>query len=176
MTGSNLTRQEVAGLKSLKSRIKSGEIQVIQTDKSGRFAILTTEQYLLSGYKHTSKDQKIDWKMVRYIQGQLNSHQWWLNNIVGYGHKKEHEKMNRNTQEWSMEIPQMVLLVKDHKKWDPTSNDPIPTRPVVSVSRGPNTHLSELISEIMEPAGSRMQSGEVCSTEEALSKIDDLNK
>ena len=74
-----------------------------------------------------------------------------------------------------MEVPEMVLLVKDHKHWDIESGKPVPTRPVVSGSRGVNTHISEWLSEIMEPIAARMKSAEVCSTEEVLSKIDKLN-
>ena len=50
------------------------------------------------------------------------------------------------------------------------------TRPVVSGNRNINTHLSEFISEILEPIAKEMNSGEVVSTEEALAKIDSLNQ
>ena len=73
------------------------------------------------------------------------------------------------------EIPEMVLLLKDHKKWSPESGAPVPSRPVVSGNKGLNTHLSELISEILEPVALNMQSVEVSSTEEALHKITQLN-
>ena len=53
----NLTQKEKNGMKSLKKRIKDGEIVVTSTDKSSRFAVITKEQYLESGYTHTSKDE-----------------------------------------------------------------------------------------------------------------------
>ena len=40
----NLTSEEKQGLKSLQKRVASGEIVVCQTDKSGKFAILTRDQ------------------------------------------------------------------------------------------------------------------------------------
>ena len=49
--------------------------------------------------------------------------------------------------------------------------DNVPTRPVVSGNRGINTHLSELLSEILEPVTNNMTSAEVLSTEEALNRI-----
>ena len=100
---------------------------------------------------------------------------WWLSNIVGYAHDTDKKRMNNNIQGTSMEVPEMVLLVKDHKEWDSSSNKPVPTRPVVSGSRGVNTHISEWLSEIMEPIASHIKSAEVCSTEEVLSKIDKIN-
>ena len=62
----------------------------------------------------------------------------------------------------------MILLVKDHKQWDPESKTPVPTRPVVSGNRGINTHLSEWLSELMEPIAIEMGASEVTSTEETL--------
>ena len=70
----------------------------------------------------------------------------------------------------------MALLVKDHKTWRLDSDTPVPSRPVVSGNRGINTHLSELISEILEPMVLEMGGGEVASTEEALHAIDEVNK
>ena len=171
----NLSKDEKRGLDSLKERLKSGEIHITQTDKSSRFAIMLREQYIASGMEHVKKDVPISWRDVKYLQGQVNGHMWWMNKIVGYGQKKEHERMNRNTQNVSMEVPTMVLLVKDHKKWDENSNKPIPSRPVVSGSRGINTHLSEFLSEILEPITHEMGSAEVCSTEETLAHFDDIN-
>ena len=95
--------------------MKNNELMVTQTDKSGRFAVLTRQQYLDSGHKHTDKDQRINWGDIGYLQGQVNSHVWWSSKILGYGHGKEEKKMLRNTQGTSLEIPQMVLLMKDHK-------------------------------------------------------------
>ena len=46
---SNLTESEINGMRSLKARVKSGEIVITETDKSKRFSILTKEQYRKSG-------------------------------------------------------------------------------------------------------------------------------
>ena len=70
----------------------------------------------------------------------------------------------------------MSLLVKDHKEWKESDNKPVPTRPVLSGNTCLNTHLSELVSELLEPISTRINSAEVTSTEEALMKITELNK
>ena len=52
----NLTLGEKKGLKSLKKRIDEGEITICQTDKSGRFCVLTREQYMEAGMEHVKND------------------------------------------------------------------------------------------------------------------------
>ena len=171
----NLSTREQVGYKSLMKRVRDKELVITSTDKSSRFSIMSREQYLKAGYEHTKKDREISWDMVKYLQSQVNGHMWWLSNIVGYAHDTDKKRMNNNIQGTSMEVPEMVLLVKDHKEWDSSSDKPVPTRPVVSGSRGVNTHISEWLSEILEPIASHMKSAEVCSTEEVLSKIDKIN-
>ena len=48
-------------------------------------------------------------------------------------------------------------------------------RPVVPGNRGVNTHLSEMISEILEPLVLETNGGEIASTEEALCAITRVN-
>ena len=42
---SNLSKSELSGLKSLKKRVRDGNLVVASTDKSKRFALLTKDQY-----------------------------------------------------------------------------------------------------------------------------------
>ena len=100
---------------------------------------------------------------------------WWLSHIVKYGKDKDESRINRNIQGTSLEVPDMVLLVKDHKDYKPGMSGVVPTRPVVSGSRGINTHLSEWLSEILEPVANSMGSGEIASTEEAVHHLDRIN-
>ena len=43
---SNLTQSEQKGLKSLKKKVKEGNIVIMKTDKSGRFVVTTPEKYI----------------------------------------------------------------------------------------------------------------------------------
>ena len=64
----NLDKEEKEGLKSLKERVKSGELIICATDKSGRFAVLTRDQYVQAGEAHTKHDKTVvmeEWKMIR---------------------------------------------------------------------------------------------------------------
>ena len=172
----NLPHKEALALKSLKKRVDNGELVVCQTDKSSRLAVLTLEQYLDSGRVNTLKDKKVNWKDVKYLQGQVNNHVWWISKALGNASKSDPQRMNRNTQSSSMEVPDMVLLLKDHKKWTVDSKEPVPSRPVVSGNRGINTHLSELLADIMEPLASNNIGVEITSTEELLCKFEENNE
>ena len=173
---SNLTASERKGLKSLKSRIESGEISIAQTDKSSRLAIMTRKQFLEAGLVHTRKGKEISWKEVRYFQNQTNENVWWFSEIMGFSEKKDKNRMKENLIDHGLEVPQMKILVKDHKEWQPDSGKEIPTRPVVDGGGGYNTHLSELLSQILEPIALEMTGAEIDSTEEALAAFDRSNK
>ena len=81
----------------------------------------------------------------------------------------------KNLQEYSQQIPEMVLLVKDYKHWHISSGKPVPSRPVISGNNCLNTHLSEITAEILEPISLKIGSGETSSTEEALALINEYN-
>ena len=167
--------QKFGGLKSLKKRISGGEIIITTTDTSSRMAVVTREQYIKSGEVHTSKDEKLDWKKIQYIQNQVNAHTWWFSKIVGNSLNTDPARMGKIIQELSFQIPEMSLMIKDHKQWSETDDKPIPSRPVLSGNNCLNTHLSELLSELVEPISSRLCGAEVTSTEEALHKFSQLN-
>ena len=173
---SNLTLKEREGLKSLRNRIKEEELVIAQTDKSSRFTVLSRKQYIESGEKHTKKDKLIGWKEVKELQRHTNDHVWWLSRALRYAEDTDSTRMTQNLIDHGGEVPEMVLLFKDHKDWSPESGQPVPSRPVVSGNKGLNTHLSELLSEILEPIALHMGSAEVSSTEEALHKITNINK
>ena len=56
--------------------------------------------------------------------------------------------MMNNLMDNGMEIPEMKILLKDHKDRSVSSNKCVPSRPVVSGRTGFNTHLSEVLSQI----------------------------
>ena len=76
---SNLSEAQQLGLKSLLKRLKSGEIVVMQTDKSGKFALVTPEIYKQTGAVHTAKDREIGMIEIEAIQSKMNGHvSMWL--------------------------------------------------------------------------------------------------
>ena len=173
---SNLNKKEQLGLNSLLKRVKNDEVRITPTDKSGRFAILTTEQYLDSGRVHTNKDEEIGWKEVNYLRNQVNNHMYWLRKIFRYCERTNPDRMNANLIVADNDLPEMAILIKDHKQWSFESKKPPPSRPIVSGNSTVNTHLSEFISEIIEPLALEADGAEIQSSEEALHLLDKHNE
>ena len=75
----NLSAQQRRGLKSIKSRIKRGEILIAESDKSGKFVVCTPGAYKKMGSVHTIKDRPIDHCEIKKCQSQLRGHtSMWL--------------------------------------------------------------------------------------------------
>ena len=124
---SNLSKSEIAGLKSLKSRIQSGDLVVAETDKSKRFSLLTREQYYKSGLKHTQNDFELSESQVKRIQNSVNAHTWWFSEIFNCGSNWNHsDRMQKNLSDKGEQACAMQLLIKDHKKWHQSSGTPPP--------------------------------------------------
>ena len=70
----------------------------------------------------------------------------------------------------------LYLLFKDHKGWSVNIGGEPPSRPVASANSGQNVHLSEVVSQILEPIANNWKGGmEVISTPDLASKIDGMN-
>ena len=72
--------------------------------------------------------------------------------------------MDRNLIVNDLDLPEMAILIKDHKKWDIKSGQPVPSRPIVSGNSTINTHLSELLSEVLEPLALNAKGAEIQSS------------
>ena len=70
----------------------------------------------------------------------------------------------------------LSLLFKDHKGWSPTSGTGPPTRPVVGGHLGINLHISEIVSDIVDPVVTTYVGGrEIISTEDMVARVEKLN-
>ena len=69
---SNLSNSELRGLKSLKKRVKNGEIVVVPTDKTGKLCVMAREAYEEAGSVHVGKDEKVGQEEVDRIDGEVN--------------------------------------------------------------------------------------------------------
>ena len=149
---------------------------VLQTDKSGKFAICSLEDYLRMAEVHTCKDEEITQKEVELIQQRLSGHVSMWVKMLGLGEFWGHtDRMRETLIQKSQQVPPMCLLIKDHK---PLSQSGLPqTRPVVTANLGMNVPLSDILSDLLEPVASAMEnSGQVASSEHMLFMIDQLNR
>ena len=77
----------------------------------------------------------------------------------------------------NMAICPLSLLFKDHKGWTVESGTVPPTRPVVGGHVGINVHISEIVSDILDPVvDNYVGSREVISTEDLLARVELLNE
>ena len=122
---SNLTKAEIAGMKSLQKRVQNNEIIITETDKSKKFCVLTNEQYYAAGLKHTKNDEKVSCEQVKSVQNYVNDHCMWLRKIFGVGMCWGHEERigNSMTDRGEVVAP-LYLLIKDHKGWTQESGSP----------------------------------------------------
>ena len=175
---SNLTLGEMRGLKSLKDRIKNGELVVLKTDKTGLFAVMTRDTYTECGLHHTRGDTKVGWEDIKKSQNEVNGHCSMMIKILGIGEAWKHTSRVRETMlSEAMTTCPLSLLFKDHKKWDNKDGSIPPTRPVMGGHLGLNLHLSEIISDLVEPLVDMYPGGrENISTEDMISRFEALNE
>ena len=77
----------------------------------------------------------------------------------------------------SLSVAPMYLLFKDHKGWSLDTGTPPPSRPVVSAGSGQNDHMSEIISDLLEPVVKTWTGGlEKESSGDVMALIDEINE
>ena len=168
---SNLNESEQRGLKSLKKRIKEGEIIVMKTDKSGRFVVTTPENYVEMGKEHTDKDIEIGWEKVRQLEKTIHSHSMAWAQIWSYGDDHNHQdRILRSKIARSGNQANLTLLYKDHKLGNKT-------RPVASGNESFNLGLSNGVSELLESVFRAIRHPySVISSEDMLARVSRFNE
>ena len=71
MAQSNLTREEMRGLRSLKDK---ENVVIYQTDKSGRFAVDTMDNYHVACQPHVENDLTVTENLHERLQTEANAH------------------------------------------------------------------------------------------------------
>ena len=132
------------GLKKLEKRVKEGEIVIVQTDKSGKLAAMDLETYEKMGAEHVKGDIRVSWKHITDAQAEIKGHLDCLNKVfnTGEAHGENGAKRCREAKSVAnLTIPQLYLLLKDHKK---VGEDGLPkSRPVCGASCTINQEMSE---------------------------------
>ena len=174
---SNLTMEEARGLKKLQKRVKEGELVVVKSDKSGKFSIMSMDEYRRAGEVHTRKDREVTVDFLLKNQRKLNGHLSMLLKTFLVGKNHEHYERIRNLKlTHSLSVAPLYLLFKDHKGWTLSTGKPSPSRPVVSAGSGQDDHLSEIISHILEPIVKMRPGGmEMTSTGDFIALVDGIN-
>ena len=175
---SNLTKQEARGLKKLQKRVKEGSLVIVKTDKSGRFSVMSMEEYERAGRVHTDKDTEVNLQFLQENQRRLNGYISMLCKVFHIGEAHKHIDRIRSLKlTLSLSVAPLYLLFKDHKGWSLETGTPPPSRPVVSAGGGQNDHLSEVISNLLEPVVKTWAGGmEKESTGDVLALVEEINE
>ena len=125
---------------------------MVKSDKSGRFALMSLTEYQRAREVHTSKDSEVSLDFLIKNQRKINGHVSMLLKTFLVGESHGHYERIRNLKiTHSLSIAPLYLLFKGHMGWTLETGKPPPSRPVVSAGSGQNDHLSEIISNILEP-------------------------
>ena len=166
----NLTPEESQGLKSLQKKISKGELIVLKTDKSSKFAVTSQEKYIEMGQEHVKKDKKITRKEIIEMEETLNGHTRAWANIWGCG--QDHKHMDRiiaSKTTHSENVADLYLMYKDHKVGDKT-------RPTATGCSSNTLGLSNAVAEVLEAvANSENKRYNMISSEDMLAKIHSSN-
>ena len=149
---SNLTPEQQAGLKSLKKKIKDGDIIVLKTDKSGKLCVASRDAYVKMGMIHTEKDKKIGWNEIQEMEKQINGHSVaWVKMHNTGEHHGHHDRVIDSKVSRSKNLSTMYLVVKDHKK------EPGKSRPIVTGCSGNTRALSNSVSNLLESVANMIE-------------------
>ena len=85
------------GLKSIPLRLVNGELVVLPTDKSGRFAIMTMDKYIKAGEVHVKDDEKMGTDDLKKNKRHLNGHMIMLLKFFGAGADWSHQQRLRES-------------------------------------------------------------------------------
>ena len=173
----NLNVEERKGAISLKKRIKSNDIVIFQTDKSGRFSVDKPENYNEACQPHVRDDNNISREDHDKIECLLNAHGEFWTRILAAGEFTGHEdRIRNNMKSENCPVSPLYALRKDHKLCENNDIGP-PTRPVCGVNSSVNDKMSHLLSTILSEVWKRDEGGSVCmNTEEMSAEIARINK
>ena len=168
---SNLSKKEKKGLVKLQKRIRNDEIAILKTDKSGKLAAISKDDYKKMGLSLNKSDKKVTRKEMLKIEKEINDHTRMLVKCMNMGEKNDHLQRILDSKLTTSELSApMYYMFKDHKAeggW----------RPVVSGCSSNTLGLSNLVSEMIESVCSAVINPyEVISSTDMLSRIESFNK
>ena len=172
---SNLTNNELEGLKDAIKLIEAHEAVVFQTDKSKKFSIDKPENYINDMEKYIEGNQIVDMKFVNKVTRLCNEVNKSLLAILEAGGDYKQEKRIKNNVITTIngEIPVICGLFKDHK----TGRN---FRQLVNGNVGPIANTSNILSVILVKYVNKFKEkvGDTSSksTEEMLAKFVSYNE
>ncbi|MCP3849452.1 MAG: hypothetical protein GY694_04320, partial [Gammaproteobacteria bacterium] len=173
----NLSTDERQGLKEAQKEIKSKNIVVFTTDKSGKFSVDTPENYRMAMEQHTQKDTEVtESDKEKKVENTMNHHMRQFNKMFKVGSSHRHEdRITGATMSTNIPAPPMYGLRKDHKNYTDEKEGP-PVRPVCGATEAPNSRLSSFLSRIVNDYTDSIDNKTECrSSEEMKAAFEEYN-
>lgn len=173
----NLSKEEEEGLKSLKEKVKRGELICCVSDKSGRWTCDSVENYkraCMDELRDRDRTPEITLEMHQVGERELNSHAAALLRMMGLEEGPEGDRLRRAVQAKGTGLAPYYGLRKDHKPCDNTSKGPR-VRPLCGAKECSTRRVSYLLCKVLEPL-TKEEETNCSSTEELLSRIEEVNR
>ena len=166
----NLSQEQEKGLKSLQKKIHNGELIIIKTDKSSKFAVTNQQEYIRMGQEHTQGDIEIDRQEIIRIEENLNGHSRAWSQIWGAGEDHNHSsRIMTSKVTHSENVADMYLMYKDHKQGDKT-------RPTATGHSSNTLGMSNAVAEVLEAiSNAEPNRYNTISSEDMLSRVHKYN-
>ena len=185
----NLTKDQTKNLRSLEKRVKSGEVVIMQNDKSTKLTINKPDNYIEQMKPHLRDDPRVTTDEQNTMERTLTGHAIQWGRILKMGWRGDNN--NNNDKHWTriksalttktaFTPPLYGRLSKDHKKLQEGREDQgHPVRPVCGATESMNGPLSDVLSEILTTLGDEMDEtiDTLClSTEEMCHALEAFNQ
>ena len=166
------------GIKRVKERVEKGEVVVVPTDKSGKFAIMPLDVYEEMGRVHTEGATIINESELSDLQRELNNHVKMFTKVfnVGVTHgEKNVERIRSGFTSGANGVAILWLVPKDHK--EKKDGIPMASRPVVSITNTILARFSRLVTTVVRTLADNIRgTTEVKSCENLKADIVKLNR
>ena len=172
----NLNEDEKRGLKKLLERRKSAEIVCFQTDKSGRWAVDSLDNYREATLKHLQSGvSEISSAEYEQRETELNCHTKALLRMMGLRDNFNGKRLQQACTAEGINFVELYSLRKDHKPMVVGEEITGPkTRPVCGCRDCGTKRISYLLCQVLRPMVSESKTH--CeSTEDLISAIEELN-
>ena len=170
----NLTDEQKKGLAELKKRGKNDEIVVFQTDKSGKLAVDTPENYKETATPHIEGDEVVTEEEYDATEKLINAHSvFWLKMLQVAKDSGDAKRYKTSMRKENSRCASLYTFRKDHKPCEDMVKGP-PVRPLCDVSDSYGHKLSYFISTILKEITDDAPT--VCeSTEDMMAAIKSAN-
>ena len=147
---SNLTPNEIKGLKSIKNRCKSEDLDVMETDKSEMLSLMTRKNFASVTETHVLEDTVINSEELQSIERTLNAHCCQVARAFCLcSEQGDFRRVKRAITNSALVPPPLRSLRKDHKKVpEELQSFGPPSRPVGDGNNAPDTQLSWMLATI----------------------------